>query len=795
MVEVRHPAAAPDSTATGDTPRERPAHVVTATLALEGMTCASCARRIERSLSKVPGVAEAAVNLATERASVAYAAGSASVADLVAAVENAGYGAAEIAPTPIRDVTSKPDVASPDADATRRQQDVRRRRDTLLLGVALSAPVLVLSMFFMDRFPGENLLLLALTTPVWAYVGWDFHRAALRMLRHRSANMDVLVSLGSTAAFLMSVVATFLPTVVGSVTFYDTTALIVTLIYLGKYLEARAKGQTGEAIRRLAGLRASTAHVIRDGRELDVPVDAVVAGDVLVVRPGEKVPTDGEVLGGASAVDESMLTGESLPVEKQTGDAVVGATINQTGVLRIRATRVGGDTLLASIIRLVEQAQGSKAPIQRLADTVAGVFVPVVLIIALLTFVGWTAAGVVLGATLAAAPMGAAATSPWIAALVAAIAVLVVACPCALGLATPTAIMVGTGQGAELGILIKGGASLERIQAVTAVVLDKTGTLTRGKPALTDVVVAPGAPLDAHALLRLAADAESVSEHPLAHAIVAGARAGGIEAVEPPASFEAVPGGGVAARIGPSEVVLGTRTLLRARGVAPATIEPLEEQLDALERAGKTAMLLARDGAALGILAVADTLKVGSREAVARLHGQGIQVWMMSGDNRRTAQSVAAQTGIPADQVLAEVLPGDKASEVARLQAAGEVVAFAGDGINDAPALAQADVGIAMGSGTDIALEAADIALVKGNLRSLVTALDLSRATMRKIRQNLFWAFAYNTVLIPLAIASPALPLLRESAPIFAAAAMALSSVTVVSNSLALRRFGRRSRA
>src|SRR5258707_7900137 len=570
MVEVRHPAAAPDSTVPDDPPRERLARMVTAPLALEGMTCASCARRIERGLSKVPGVAEASVNLATERASVAYAAGSASVADLVAAVEKAGYGAAEFAPVPARDVTSKPAVAEPDADATRRQQDVRRRRDTLLLGVALSAPVLVLSMFFMDRFLGENLLLLALTTPVWAYVGWDFHRTALRMLRHRSANMDVLVSLGSTAAYLMSIVATFLPTVVGAVTFYDTTALIVTLIYLGKYLEARAKGQTGEAIRRLAGLRASTAHVNRDGRELDVPVDAVVAGDVLVVRPGEKVPTDGEVLAGASAVDESMLTGESLPVEKQTGDAVVGATINQTGVLRIRATRVGGDTLLASIIRLVEQAQGSKAPIQRLADTVASVFVPVVLIIALLTFIGWTAAGAVLGATLAGAPMGAAATSPWIAALVAAIAVLVVACPCALGLATPTAIMVGTGQGAELGILIKGGASLERIQAVTAVVLDKTGTLTRGKPALTDVVVAPRAPLGPQALLRVAAGAGRVSEDSPGRAIGAGARARGIEAVEPPASFEAVPGGGVAARIGPSEVVLGTRTLLRTPSVRHA---------------------------------------------------------------------------------------------------------------------------------------------------------------------------------------------------------------------------------
>ncbi len=579
-----------------------------------GMTCASCVRRVERALAKVPGVTAANVNLATERATVVYDSVHVAPADLLVAVEKAGYGAEVLAPATPPQVASAEagaPAAEPEVDALslRRQRELIHRRDTLLLGIGLSVPVVVLSMFFMNRFPGENWLLLALTAPVWAYVGWDFHRTALRVLRHFGANMDVLVSLGSTAAFLMSVVATFWPSVVGAVTFYDTTALIVTLIYLGKYLEVRAKGQTSAAIQQLAGLRANVAHVVRGGRELDLPLDQVLVADELVIRPGEKVPTDGEVIAGQSSVDEAMLTGESLPVEKGPGDAVIGATINQTGMLRVRATKVGGETMLASIIRMVEQAQGSKAPIQRLADTVAGIFVPAVLVIALLTFIGWTVAGYALGFVPAGASMSSVTTSPWIVALVAAIAVLVVACPCALGLATPTAIMVGTGQGAEQGVLIKGGASLERIQAVNAVVLDKTGTITRGKPELTDVALAPGSALTEPELLRLAAGAESASEHPLARAIVDGARSQGIQPATPLDRFSAIPGGGVEADIASHAVVIGTRRLLEVRGVA---VGALEDQLITLEDAGKTAMLIAVDGIAAGVLGVADTVKVGS---------------------------------------------------------------------------------------------------------------------------------------------------------------------------------------
>ena len=792
----RAPAPAAPPAPVPSEPAERSAE-----LAISGMTCASCSRRVERALGKVPGITLANVNLAAERASVTYDPATASLADMVGAVERAGYGAEEIVATPpplaASEVTGEPAI---DADTERRQRELRRKRNKLLIGIALSVPVVLLSMFFMNRFPGENWLLLALTAPIWGYVGWDFHRTSLRVLRHFSANMDVLVSIGSTAAFLMSVVATIAPQVVGATTFYDTTALIVTLIYLGKYLEARAKGQASEAIKRLAGLRATVAHVIRDGHERDVPVDQVLAGDELLVRPGEKIPVDGDVIGGASAVDESMLTGESLPVEKREGDAVIGATINQTGLLRVRATKVGADTMLAGIIRMVEQAQGSKAPIQRLADTVSGIFVPAVLVIAALTFIGWTIAGAAFGFT-PAGSMGAA-TTPWIVALVAGIAVLVVACPCALGLATPTAIMVGTGQGAEQGILIKGGESLERIQAVDIVLLDKTGTITRGKPELTDVTVAASSPLGEQELLRLAASAESASEHPLGRAIVQGAQSHGVapSSLAPIEAFEAVPGGGIIARVAAHNVLIGTRKLLTGKGVDAA---PLESDTIALEDAGKTAMLVAVDGIAAGVFGVADTVKVGSASAVKRLQAQGIEVWMITGDNQRTAQHIAAQVGIPAERIIAEVLPGEKAAQVRRLQQSqtsdeakpAHVVAFAGDGINDAPALAQADIGIAMGTGTDIAMETADIALVKGNLRSLPVALRLSRATMRVIKQNLFWAFAYNTILIPVAIASPAIPLLRENAPIFAAAAMALSSVTVVSNSLRLRGFTRREQA
>jgi Cu+-exporting ATPase len=774
---------------------------LTTDLTITGMTCASCVRRVEKALSKTPGVSAANVNLATERATVTLEPQTANVSDLIAAVERAGYGAAETQ-TGADWVDDEADLdvvlAAPDAETLRRQADLQERQRKLLIGVALTIPIVLLSMFFMNRFPGENLLLLALTAPVWGYVGYEFHRTARRVVRHFGANMDVLISLGSTAAFLMSVVATFWPQVVSAVTFYDTTALIITLIYLGKYLEARAKGQASDAIRKLAQLRPTVAHVLRDGREVDIPVQRLRVSDEFIVRPGEKIPTDGVVVDGASAVDEALLTGESLPVEKTTGDGVIGATINGTGALRVRATSVGSDTLLAGIIRLVEQAQGSKAPIQRLADTIAGVFVPAVLGIAALTFVGWTLVGALGWHPPIAGMEGLVdlAAKPWVTALVAAIAVLVVACPCALGLATPTAIMVGSGQGAELGILIKGGESLERLEKVNAVLLDKTGTITEGKPALTDVVVAAGARLTEADLLRQAAGAEQFSEHPLARAIVSGAAEQDI-ALPQATTFAAIPGGGVQALVDGALTLVGTRALLQQQHVAAHDLATMEEAAQALEAAGKTVMFVARADALIGMLGVADTVKADSAAAIADLQAQGVSVWMITGDNARVAERIAAEVGIPAQQALAEARPEDKAAHVERVRAlltadnpsAKPVVAFAGDGVNDAPALASADVSIAMGAGSDIAMETADLTLVKGNLHSISTAIALSRATMRTIRQNLFWAFAYNTILIPLAVASPAIPWLRDSAPIFAAAAMALSSVTVVTNSLRLRRF------
>jgi Cu+-exporting ATPase len=759
-------------------------------LALEGMTCATCALRIEKGLKKVPGIIDANVNLATEQANVIYDPGQTNIEQMLQKVEAVGYKATPLkravpVPQPVQEGSpvSAPAVALQLEDelTRRRQAEITRKRNLLILGIVLTLPVVILSMFFMNRFPGENYLLLALTTPVWAVVGWEFHRGAIKNLRHASANMDTLVSLGSTAAYLMSVVATFFPQVVGSVTFYDTTALIITLIFLGKYLEARATGQANEAIRKLIGLQPRVAHVMRNDQEIELPIEQVRVSDELIVRPGEKIPVDGTVLLGRSSVDESMITGESIPVEKDEGDALIGATINQRGLLHMRATKVGADTVLSGIIRLVEQAQGSKAPIQRLADTISSVFVPVVLLIALLTFIFWSVIG-----NLYATNAAGAASSPWITAIVAAVAVLVVACPCALGLATPTAIMVGTGKGAEKGILIKGGESLERIQAVRAILLDKTGTITKGKPALTDVIALPGRQADE--VLRLAAEAEQGSEHPLAAAIIEGASVRELTLGAIPEHFTSLTGRGLQATVEGHDLLVGTRKLFDERSLS---YEALEQQLESLEQQGKTAMLAAIDGEVVGVLAVADTIKVGSVEAIQQLHAQGLEVWMITGDNQRTAQAIAAQVGIPARHVLAEVMPEDKVNQVKRLQSQGLVVAFAGDGINDAPALAQADAGIAMGTGTDIAMEAADITLVKGNLKSVATALALSRATLRTIKQNLFWAFAYNVILIPTAMLSPLIPFLKDQAPIFAAAAMALSSVTVVSNSLRLRWFGR----
>ncbi|RAQ98078.1 copper-translocating P-type ATPase [Thermogemmatispora tikiterensis] len=766
------------------------------TLALEGMSCASCARRIERGLQRLPGIKEASVNFATEQATVVYDPALVNPALMVEKVEQLGYEALPLLTQVARGaeaaerLEARPGAASSLvqgeggqelaavsglAEAQRRA--ARRRLWLLLMAIALSLPVVVLSIFFMDRFPGENYLLLLLTTPIWAVVGWEFHRNALKNLRHGAATMDTLISAGSTAAYLLSLLATILPQLADEPTFYDTAALIITLIYLGRYLEARAKGEAGQAIRRLIGLQPRSAHVLREGQEREVPIAEVKPGDLLIVRPGEQIPVDGLVVAGHSTVDESMVTGESLPVEKGEGEPLIGATLNQDGLLTMRATRVGADTLLANIIRLVEQAQGSKAPVQRLADQVAGVFVPVVLVIALLTFLGWGLMGAMSG-------MGAAG---WIRALIAAVAVLVVACPCALGLATPTAIIVGTGMGAEQGILIKGGESLERIQAVQAVLFDKTGTLTRGRPQLTGLVAL--APWDETGLLRLAAEVEQGSEHPLARAVVEAAHQRGLSLERRPERLTALPGRGLEAVLAGQEVLIGGPRLLEERGLG---LEEVRVELERLEQQGNTVMLVAVAGRLAGLLALADTLKPGSAEAVRQLQAQGLQLWLVSGDHPRTAQAIAAQVDIPSEHVLAGLLPAEKAEQVRRLQQQGLTVAFAGDGINDAPALAQADVGIAMGNGSDIALETADIVLVKGNLRSLATALALSRATLRTIKQNLFWAFAYNVVLIPTAILSPMIPFLKEQAPIFAAAAMALSSVSVVGNALRLRRFGRR---
>jgi Cu+-exporting ATPase len=772
-----------------------------ALLAIEGMTCASCAMRVEKGLNKLPGMLSATVNLATEQATVTYLSAETSVEQMVQKVEAIGYKATPLVPqefqsktdmpTLARDIERWPVPSQQEERSQRREASTRHRRNMLIIAFLLTVPIVILSMFFMNRFPGENLLLLLLTMPVWLGIGWDFHRNAFKALRHGGATMDTLVSLGSTASYLLSVAATIFPHFISTMTTYDSTALIVTLIYLGKYLEARARGQANNAIRKLAGLQARMAHVVRDGQEFDLPIEQVQVGDELIVRPGEKVPVDGRIIAGTSSIDESMMTGESVPVEKGLGDPLIGATINQQGLLRMQATKVGADTMLAQIIRAVEQAQGSKAPIQRLADKISSIFVPGVLLISVLTFIGWAILGLMNPTFVMAGmhmrggfAMDMSTYNLWVSALIAAVSVLVVACPCALGLATPTAIIVGTGKGAEWGILIKGGESLERMQAIHTILLDKTGTITKGKPELTDVLVMPGMQEDE--LLRLVAEAERGSEHPLAGAIIAGARARGIPLGDIPSCVTALPGCGLDAYIEGHPLLIGTRRLFDERSIAYGS---LIEQMEELESQGKTVVLVACDRKTAGLIAVADSVKVGSAEAIRHLQRQGIDVVMITGDNKQTAIAIAEQVGIVPDHVIAGVLPEDKVRHVKSLQSFNLPVAFAGDGINDAPALAQADASIAMGTGTDIAMEAADMTLVKGDLSSLVTALELSRATMRVIRQNLFWAFGYNVLLIPTAILSPFIPFLGEQMPIFAAAAMALSSVTVVSNSLRLRSY------
>ena len=631
--EIKHPIE--ENVAVSGTKIE-PMQEIRTVLDLEGMTCASCAMRIEKGLKKVPGVIDANVNLATEKASIKYDPTQTNLDLMVQKVEAVGYKATpevtnlqqpalEMA-TGANTETSGTFVISirqEDELSKRRQAEIIRKRNLLILGIVLTVPIVILSMFFMNRFPGEDYLLLILTTPVWAVVGWEFHRGAINSLRHGSANMDTLVSLGSTAAYILSVLATFFPQVIGPVTFYDTTALIVTLIFLGKYLEARAKGQTNEAIKKLIGLQARSAHVVRDGQEVEIPIEQVNVGDELLVRPGEKIPVDGTVLSGISSVDESMITGESIPIEKVEGEPLIGATINQRGLLRMRTTKVGADTVLAHIIRMIEQAQGSKAPIQRLADTISGIFVPVVLVIAGLTFIGWAIIGHV----------NAASSTPWIVAIIAAVTVLVVACPCALGLATPTAIMVGTGKGAEQGILIKGGESLERIQAVRAILLDKTGTVTKGKPELIDVIALSDVQPDN--LLRLVAAAEQGSEHPLASAIVEGAKARGLVLGSTPEFVTTITGRGLEATVEKHEILVGTRRLMSERSIA---FDTFEERLIALEQQGKTVMIVAIDSNVAGLVGVADTVRFGSEEAIKQLHAQGLAVWMITGDNKRAAR-------------------------------------------------------------------------------------------------------------------------------------------------------------
>ncbi|CBE67160.1 MAG: heavy metal translocating P-type ATPase [Candidatus Methylomirabilis oxygeniifera] len=738
-------------------------------LPVSGMSCASCVQHIEQALAAVPGVVAASVNFATERASVTFLASVVQPTDLRQAIEEAGYGVADVAAG-----------VMPDQEQATADTEIRLLRTKFLVGAALSVPVLVGS--FPDWFPwapallSDPYMLLVLTTPVQFWVGRQFHRGFWASLKHRTADMNTLVSIGTNAAYLYSAALTLFPASIAPsgmemMTYYDTAAILMTLIVMGRWLEAKAKGRTSEAIRKLMGLRAKTARVIRDDLVQDIPVEEVRIGDLVLVRPGEKVPVDGIIREGQSALDESMLTGESLPVEKGPGDQVIGATVNKIGGFTFEATRVGRDTVLAQIVRLVEQAQGSKAPIQRLVDRIAGIFVPIVLVIAVVTFGVWLLVG---------------GEQAFLVALSNFVAVLVIACPCALGLATPTSIMVGIGKGAEYGVLIKNAESLERAYRVNVIVFDKTGTLTVGQPSVTDII--PSSTLNTQhstpdILLRLAASAEQGSEHPLGQAIIDYAKAQGL-ALARPQEFKAAPGHGIRAVVEGREVLLGNVVLMRQHGI---DLAGMDAQAESLSGEGKTPMFVAADGRLFGIIAVADVVKPHSKAAVTALHGLGIEVAMITGDTRRTAEAIAGQVGI--DRVLAEVLPEHKALEVRRLQEQGRLVAMVGDGINDAPALAQADVGVAIGTGTDVAMEAADITLIGGDLRSVVTALQLSRLTMRNIRQNLFWAFAYNTVLIPVA-AGVLYPLFGVMlSPVLASAAMALSSVTVVSNALRLRRF------
>jgi len=740
-------------------------------LAVSGMTCASCTARVERSLKRLDGVVDASVNLATERASVTYLPGLLTPADLIAAVTAAGYEAREAAASGER----------VDRERQAREAEVRALRRDVVLAGALTLPLVVFVMLpmlvpalearLLALVPAQaiNLVSFVLASVVQFGPGRRFYRPGWNSLRRGSPDMNSLVMLGTSAAYGYSVVATFVPRLLPAGTahvYYEASAAIITLILLGRYLEAIAKGRTSEAIKKLLGLQAKTARVVRAGEELTLPIDQVVPGDAVLVRPGERIPVDGRVLTGGSFVDESMITGEPIPARKGEGDEVVGGTVNTTGAFTFEATKVGADTVLAQIIRMVEDAQGSKLPIQALADKVVSVFVPIVIVIALITFGVWMLFGPEPALTFA---------------LVNTVAVLIIACPCAMGLATPTSIMVGTGKAAELGILFRNGAALQTLQEAKQVALDKTGTLTKGKPELTDLVTLPG--FDRLEVLALTASVEQASEHPVAQAIVDAAKAQGA-ALGGADAFEAVPGYGVEGRVNGRLVQVGADRYMRRLGV---DVTAFASEAGRLADEGKTPLYAAVDGRLAAVIAVADPIKDSTPQAIESLHALGLRVVMITGDNERTARAIARRLGI--DEVLAEVLPDGKVEAVKRLQAQGGKVAFVGDGINDAPALAQADVGLAIGTGTDIAIESADVVLMAGDLRGITNALALSRKAITNIKQNLFWAFFYNTVLIPVAAGAlyPAFGILLS--PILAAAAMGLSSVFVLTNALRLRNF------
>ncbi|ACO47620.1 heavy metal translocating P-type ATPase [Deinococcus deserti] len=745
--------------------------VGTLELGVQGMTCANCVGRVERTLKKVDGVLEANVNLATERASIRYLPASVSPGQLKAAVRASGYEILE----------NEAGKDRTDQEREVREREVQGLRRAVIFSAVFAVPLLLLAMVPMLYMPFHmwltgyvdmgtlNWIMLALAAPVQFGPGLRFYRLGWKSLTHRSPDMNSLVMIGTSAAFFYSLLVTVAPQIFPEGTahvYYEASAVVITLILLGKYFEAIAKGRSSEAMKKLLSLQPKTARVVRQGQEHEVPTDEVLIGDLLAVRPGEKIPVDGEVTGGNSFVDESMITGEPVPVNKQAGSSVVGGTINQNGALTFKATRVGADTALAQIIKLVETAQGSKPPIQGLADKVVSVFVPVVLGIAALTFVLWMIFG------------GQTALSF---ALVNTVAVLIIACPCAMGLATPTSIMVGTGKAAELGVLFRNGSALEGLQGVQVVAVDKTGTLTRGRPELTDLVTTPA--FDRQQVLGLVAAAEAQSEHPIAQAIVEAARREGITPLTTD-HFEAVPGFGLEARVAGHLVQIGADRYMTRLGLDTGAFTAQAHQLG---DEGKSPMYAAIDGQLAAIIAVADPIKEGSFEAVRALHRQGLKVAMITGDNGRTAHAIARQLGI--DEVLAEVLPSGKSDAVKALQAQGHKVAFVGDGINDAPALAQADVGLAIGTGTDVAVETADVILMSGDLRGVPNAYALSRATLRNIRLNLFWAFAYNVILIPVAagVLYPTFGWLLS--PVLAAAAMGFSSVFVLTNALRLRGF------